>query len=878
MIEEKEKIDCHCHTIRILDHECICCGEKIKKGKILLFDKSKLESEIILSDTVKSQVKKFENILSSNSNLIKNEHSFNNKSYENFTKSSDINNTHTENHFIEKVVENEHVSIESFKYTTNIHESNSKLDNYDLVVKKRDSFNSNNSTKNNYLIDSKDDKDIKNVIHDNFDCRNNFKNDIKTILSFKENTEESKNVYDNLSINNETQEYNTFKSMNNNQKLYCSNKSLSPSVVSNSTLKSNKSFPVPIPPARTFNSNKTFTESVIENSNVTYLKKIEENNNNIENFNKNNYQQNQYFIKKSINEEIDNEYFESSEISKHEKNVINDAVKLNNSSQNIILEKDAFNEYKNKTIELDNLTRGVHNDVILLSKKTKLLEKLSKSLNNSTIDLSKDNHIDLKCSKENNTSLEKDLYNLDVETSNHITKSTTYYETKNNFEINDSKISSKNPKSSISSSSDFISSLKGEVLDNKEISKHLIEITEDKHNLTSELINRTKDNSEKMFNQQNYEETFSFNYKPSNNDKINNNNNLQKSNSAIYYHSTKSSLFDPVTYGEFSKDENSIKSIKDLRNINDNCSIVNDINCKDTSNSYIYGYECEKNVDKLKYWKDKLVQESVIDETYEDLTLYKPKMVSSICPITNTKKVIIGGDSKTNKCKRIILFGLPNSGKTSIVNRICNYLYGTDRSTLLRLVVKFPSELHQKQHEIITYQFNNSLLPYNFIIIDTPGCSGDDNGGQFTYKQLYHSYLKPLVNSQHFFTIDAVLVCLRLNSNCFSKTFNHQIKGLKKIINGQTDSNNILSIFTDCNDKYQINALNDFHKRQISKHHGLFLIHSKSYLNAKHGFSHLDYIRIFEQSESELFKLFMFLEFEVTPTKLVKNNRSEILV
>ncbi|CEF67869.1 GTP binding domain and P-loop containing nucleoside triphosphate hydrolase domain-containing protein [Strongyloides ratti] len=890
MIEENNIDDCHCHSIRILEHECINCGKVIKKGKILLLDKSKFDSEITLSESVKSQVKKFEEILSSNNNLSENKYSSIHKSCDDLTKSNHINCTHSENqnNFIEKVLENGYVSIEHSEYETNAHESGKNFSENGFLVEKRHSVNSNHSIKSNHSnnltksnLSHYSFKSIhSNKSNDKIECQtpvqNNFDHDNETVLSFDKNTIENKSVHDNLSLKHETYDYDHMRNIN--KELCNSTKSLASSTMTSSTFKSNKSFPAPIPPARTIKDNKIMTTTITENDNVTYFKKIE-NNNNIETFEKNNLQQDQYFTRKLHDEKSEKTLYESSETLKHKENNIDNIVKQNHSLENTTFHKNNINDLQKNTLELDNLTRSVHNDVILLSKKTKLLEKLSKNLNNDTIDLPKDARIDFKYLKEKYASSEKIIDEKSVENSNGIVKSTTYYEVeKNTFEKPNDGILSRNKESRSSSFSDFKSSLKAEVVDRNELPGKIIQIEKTKNNVFSESHNQEKEIAYEITRRQECEKNFFSCLESLSNDKVVDNNNLEKHNSPTYYHSKKTSHYEPSVYEEYNKNDNNAESILDLRKIKNNTSLLHENHPRQTPNSYVYGSECEKNTNKLRYWKDKLVQESVIDETYEDLTLYKPKMIETICPITNTKKIIIGGESKTDQFKTILLFGLPNCGKTSLVNRICNYLYGTDRSTLLRLVVKFPSELHRKQHEIITYQFNNSLLPYNFVIIDTPGCVGDDNGGQFTYKQLYHTYIKPLVNSKQYFTIDAVLICLRLNSDCFNRHFNHQIRGLKKIINGQNDSNNILSIFTDSDDKYDINAMNDFHRRQISRDHGLFLIHSKSYLNAKHGFSHLDYIRIFEQSESELFKLFMYLEYDVIPTKLVKNERSEILV
>uniref|UniRef100_A0A0N5BVQ9 G domain-containing protein n=1 Tax=Strongyloides papillosus TaxID=174720 RepID=A0A0N5BVQ9_STREA len=901
MVCEENKTDNHCHTIKILDHECICCGEKVKKGKVILFDKSRVESDIILSDSVKAQIEKFENIISINKNSTDITQSFSNNKHENLIESDDIRKTHYETHhntitttetiengFLEEATHsniiyhsnqktNANGFLEETSHSNIIHHSIQKTNDNDLILEKKNSFNSIKSHNSKHSIHSELQDENKSIVEDNLVNDKKYLENNMEVLSYNEEKFDNITVSEILSTKHETVECKDRINSIVNNEVYGSRNSLASSNISNSTFKSNKSYPAPIPPTRSIYNNKTVTENTTENSEVNCFKKTEENNN-IETFDNNHFTQDQQFIEESIQNKSNEIVVESSTISRKIENFSNNSITQNTLLENTHINKSTQNKYKENNIEFDNLAREIHSDVLLLSKKTELLSNLSKNVNNDNNNLSKDFSANLNSLKENGSFSEEILDEKHTKTINHKTQSTTYYEIESHVKTTENNNISNDRKSSTSSSSDFTSSLKADVINNDDLSNHLIELTKKKYNSASETINETRKITEENISHHKYEEYLSSHFEPSIVGEPIDNNSVHNRTLKSSRHSTRTSLFEPSIYNEHIHGKNHSEKRNKSRQSNESRSTMYGIHNRKTPNSNVYGSEYDNNNDKLKYWKDKLVQESVIDETYEDLTLYKPKMTESICPITNTKKIVIGGESKIDECKTILLFGLPNSGKTSIVNRICNYLYGTDRSTLLRLVVKFPSELHQKQYEIITYQFNNSLLPYNLKIIDTPGCSGDDDRNQFTYKKLYHNYLKPIVNCQHSFTIDAVLICLRFNSDSFNKSFNHQINGLKKIINGNLDSNNILSVFTDSDINYKIEAMKDFHTRQISKHNGLFLVHSKSYLNAKYGFSHLDYIRIFEQSESELFKLFTFLEFEAIPTKLIKQERKEIIV
>uniref|UniRef100_A0A0N4ZI64 G domain-containing protein n=1 Tax=Parastrongyloides trichosuri TaxID=131310 RepID=A0A0N4ZI64_PARTI len=851
MVELKNNSLCHHHEIRIAEHDCICCGQKIKKGKVVLLNKSEISlpvlenGTIIISNEIHTE--------NDQSTFVEEKNSYHHDEHKKFHE-KDVSHSYeeTHNHIIEKDDD-----------TTLLHYNTS--DNFDVDIKQHIEKDIHNHRKNSISScgsKKSNQTDLSHKIYvDSLIEKYSNKNYDKKEHEFFE----TKNEIDN-NVTSEIVETYRWKKIEGD--IADSRRSSVPSVTSGrSSVKSTKSFPAPVPPVR---SSKTETFTNEHHTEETHLTKNHEENNNEKYINEK-YTHEEYVIQKSHDFSIEKNI--EKEISKTDEEVIpkvserinkfEEISSLNQHSQ----EYSVFQtEFLNKTRNLGDLANEVHHDVLELSKKTERLANLSKNINEESITYSKNVHTIY------NYDISEEVLHEKVDNRNKCNvNSTTYYKTENDHleKFDNKSVSS-------SSSSSFAPSLNVEIIDNKH---HRFDEISKTHNRTTyeETSINTKNVIDEINHHKKCESVISSGSELSKNNIHDDGKNSKKTNSHYSYHSTRSSLFEPSIIAErmLHKEVNEIDDIG--RSSNQSRSTIYGMHRRETPNSNIFYSEFEKNDDKLQYWKDKIVQQSVLDETYEDLTLYKPKIIESTCPITNTKIITVGGSSKITESKTLLLFGMSNSGKTSIVNRICNYIYGTDRSTLLRLVVKFPSELHKKQNEIVTYQFNNSLLAYNLIIIDTPGCRDEKHKNGFTYKQLYYNFIKPQVKARHQFTIDAILLCLHFNYNSFNKEFSKQIHGLKKTINGHYDSNNVYTIFTNLDSNYSVSAIEDFHRREVSKNSNFYLIHSKSYLNAKGGISHLDYIRIFEQSESELFKLFTSLELETIPTKLI-GGRKEILV
>ena len=96
------------------------------------------------------------------------------------------------------------------------------------------------------------------------------------------------------------------------------------------------------------------------------------------------------------------------------------------------------------------------------------------------------------------------------------------------------------------------------------------------------------------------------------------------------------------------------------------------------------------------------------------------------------KMVEIANSNRKFKEKTILIVGATGTGKTTFLNSMVNYLYNVKEGDDFRLKIVTQSEEGKedgssKTKHVSAYCFNNTLLPYRLVVVDTPGY-GDTNG------------------------------------------------------------------------------------------------------------------------------------------------------
>ncbi|CEF67870.1 GTP binding domain and P-loop containing nucleoside triphosphate hydrolase domain-containing protein [Strongyloides ratti] len=305
-----------------------------------------------------------------------------------------------------------------------------------------------------------------------------------------------------------------------------------------------------------------------------------------------------------------------------------------------------------------------------------------------------------------------------------------------------------------------------------------------------------------------------------------------------------------------------------------------------------YGYPTKKHViEKKNYNEIKKITEYQLDNKMDyngrcnGYYLIKPQMTQIVCKYTGGVKIIIGGSqNKSVNDKKIILFGTKGSGKTTLVNNYCNILYGVGRECNFRFVVNSPDEIESTKN-IVTYEFNNTILGHKFTIVDTPGFDCTKPSAEtFSYKSLYEIYLKNYISKANRILIHGVGIVVRDEDDIWNSKFYRQVSGIRRIFCGNYENKNLYPIVTNAKAFSKLNyftenlhgvydhndSTNDHYrnesnmrkntKRRANWYADIFRITSNIYETNFEGKKTLDKIYLFNETEAASDRLFTTLQ------------------
>uniref|UniRef100_A0AC35UD74 G domain-containing protein n=1 Tax=Rhabditophanes sp. KR3021 TaxID=114890 RepID=A0AC35UD74_9BILA len=258
---------------------------------------------------------------------------------------------------------------------------------------------------------------------------------------------------------------------------------------------------------------------------------------------------------------------------------------------------------------------------------------------------------------------------------------------------------------------------------------------------------------------------------------------------------------------------------------------------------------------------------------YQGYLMIKPNCRETVCKYTNIKKVIIGGERSSKKHqKRIILFGPTNSGKTSLINSICNQLYDVGIENNFRFYINDPEHLSHTT-EITAYQFNNINLGYSVTVVDTPGISENPNKSGFNYNVLYQDYLKKYIARHGSLLVHGICIVARNEENLCSSKMYKQICGLRRIFDGY-ENKLLYPVITDSIPFAKLKFLdqeeNEHHRRALWYDHS-FKWTSNSYIAQLKGdvkMNILSNVFKFNETEAQMERFWTLLELEALPVLL----------
>lgn len=155
-------------------------------------------------------------------------------------------------------------------------------------------------------------------------------------------------------------------------------------------------------------------------------------------------------------------------------------------------------------------------------------------------------------------------------------------------------------------------------------------------------------------------------------------------------------------------------------------------------------------------------------------------------------KVIIGGDApSSDDDKTLLLFGPIGSGKTSAITSMMNFLYDVKKENDFRFVL---DEHVHATTGLTAYVFNNTVLPYNVTVVDTPGV--EDRMGNKTVSRLIKQWFEKELLESGAFRLDAISIVLKHDENQLGWPFIYELADVKRMF-GDDLKTNVLPIITN---------------------------------------------------------------------------------
>uniref|UniRef100_A0A8R1HVG4 Septin-type G domain-containing protein n=1 Tax=Caenorhabditis japonica TaxID=281687 RepID=A0A8R1HVG4_CAEJA len=190
--------------------------------------------------------------------------------------------------------------------------------------------------------------------------------------------------------------------------------------------------------------------------------------------------------------------------------------------------------------------------------------------------------------------------------------------------------------------------------------------------------------------------------------------------------------------------------------------------------------------------KQKAAGEHIADSGKYELIVPQYYVVENFSKNEKINKVIIGGDAPaSDDDKTLLLFGPVGSGKTSAVTSMINYLYDVKKENPFRFVL---DEHVNATTGLTAYVFNNTVLPYNVTIVDTPGV--EDKMGNKTVSRLIKQWFEKELIGSGTFRLDAISIVLKHDDNQLGWPFIYELADVKRMF-GDDLKTNVLPIITN---------------------------------------------------------------------------------
>ncbi|UMM41146.1 hypothetical protein L5515_017534 [Caenorhabditis briggsae] len=190
--------------------------------------------------------------------------------------------------------------------------------------------------------------------------------------------------------------------------------------------------------------------------------------------------------------------------------------------------------------------------------------------------------------------------------------------------------------------------------------------------------------------------------------------------------------------------------------------------------------------------KQKASGEHIANSGKYELIVPQYYVVENFSKNDKINKVIIGGDApSSDDDKTLLLFGPVGSGKTSAITSMMNFLYDIKKENNFRFVL---DEHVNATTGLTAYVFNNTVLPYNVTVVDTPGV--EDRMGNKTVSRLIKQWFEKELLESGAFRLDAISIVLKHDENQLGWPFIYELADVKRMF-GDDLKTNVLPIITN---------------------------------------------------------------------------------
>ncbi|KAF1747666.1 hypothetical protein GCK72_024132 [Caenorhabditis remanei] len=190
--------------------------------------------------------------------------------------------------------------------------------------------------------------------------------------------------------------------------------------------------------------------------------------------------------------------------------------------------------------------------------------------------------------------------------------------------------------------------------------------------------------------------------------------------------------------------------------------------------------------------KQKASGEHIANSGKYELIVPEYYVVENFSKNDKINKVIIGGDApSSDDDKTLLLFGPISAGKTSAITSMMNFLYDVKKENNFRFVL---DEHVNATTGLTAYVFNNTVLPYNVTVVDTPGV--EDRMGNKTVSRLIKQWFEKELLESGAFRLDAISIVLKHDENQLGWPFIYELADVKRMF-GDDLKTNVLPIITN---------------------------------------------------------------------------------